>query len=94
MVTESQIENCLDDIDEETLVAFLQDSNALVFLARAIVRQAMFGSESLHVQPFLKDCVNAVRDRHWELAEKKASEPKLHVEETMRTEWRDSHVQA
>lgn len=78
MATEQQIEAALDDIDEDVLVDFLLDSNELGFLMRAIVRQAMFGSEDVQVKPFLRECVNLVRDKHWELAERLAREPRLH----------------
>lgn len=74
--TDEEIEECLDEVDEEELVAFLDSSEELSFLSRAIVRRAICNTSLQNIQVFLNDCINLVEDKEWELANKIAREKK------------------
>lgn len=74
--TYEEIEECLIDVDEEELVAFLDQSEELAYLSRTIVRRAICNTSLQNIQVFLNDCINIVEDREWELANKIAREKK------------------
>ena len=73
---DEEIEACLVDVDEEELVAFLDQSEELVCLSRAIVNQAICEITPASTNVFLRSCINLVEDREWELATKIAREKK------------------
>lgn len=74
--TDEEIEACLDEVDEEELVAFLDQSEELAYLSRAIVNEAICEISPSSTNVFLRSCINLVEDKEWELANKIAREKK------------------
>ena len=82
-LTEEEIRNCVDEVDEEELVDILDKSEELACLSRAIVRNIVCktGTSKIEtvdtaISPFLTDCVMLVEQEEWKLAEKTAREKK------------------
>lgn len=73
MITEEMIEAALDDIDDGELGSMLMDSNEIGYLADAIASVAQ-GAGREHLDVYINQCIQYVRDRHWECAEKIAKE--------------------
>lgn len=73
MITEAMIEAALDDIDDGELGSLLMDSNEIGYLADALVRVAQ-GADREHLKAFEDACIQFIRDRNWECAEKIARE--------------------
>lgn len=73
MITEAMIEAALDDIDDGELGSLLMDSNEIGYLADALVRVAQ-GAGREHLDVYINQCIQFIRDRNWECAEKIARE--------------------
>lgn len=75
-ITEEEIRDCLDEVDEEMLVALLDQSEELSYLSRAIVKEVINETSQRDTNCFLRDCLSYVSVAQWELAKELAREKK------------------
>lgn len=77
MITESDIENALDDVSESVLAGWLADTNQFYELADAIANIAVNGQPVETLNGNIQQLVNMCRDHHWKTAEKIARDKSL-----------------
>lgn len=75
MITESDIAECLLDVDEEKLAELLRDEECFhTSLVKAMVAYAAFGGDVLDANLACIACANAVQAHQYRLAKKLAQD--------------------
>jgi hypothetical protein len=74
MITESDIEDALDEVQENELAAWLVDQNQFNELADRIAQIAVNESPVSVLYGNIQQLVNLCRDHHWKVAERVAQD--------------------
>lgn len=75
MITESDITECLIEVDEEKLAELLRDEECFhTSLAKAIVSFSAFNGPYISVTAIMLSCVARVEEHQYKLAEKLAQD--------------------